>query len=275
MVVAALLMMVTLRVMSGGRRLGRFSVQRYLGGFHVAFGSSIVQQGKRTRRETITPLRPLFSRRAPPTGVGQRRWEAVCVHRLSALGSTMPGTEDALLENRRAFVAFARQRLGDPDLAEDVVQDSLLKALSAAHQPDAGQNTVAWFYRILRRSIIDLYRRADARSRAMERFAQEFPESPGTEDERLLCQCFKRLLPSVPAQYRELLTAVDLQGEDPGEVARRLGVSRNNLTVRLHRARKHLREALTENCQACGNEGYLECTCDEPRATGKKTGLGT
>lgn len=177
----------------------------------------------------------------------------------------MSATEQAILENFQTFVAFARKRVGDPHLAEDIVQDSLVKALSAENKPADEEDTVAWFYRILRRSIIDLYRRKDARTRALERFAQEFPEEPVEEDERLLCQCFARLLPSVPPQYRELLSAVDLQGEDIGEVASRLGVTRNNLTVRLHRARKHLKDALTQTCQACSNEGCLDCTCEEPK----------
>ena len=177
----------------------------------------------------------------------------------------MPGTEDAILENFQTFVGFVRKRVGDPHLAEDIVQDSLLKALSADNKPTDEENIVPWFYRILRRSIIDVYRRTDARARALEKFAQEFPEEPGAEDERLLCQCFKKLLPSIPAQYRDVLMAVDLQDEDIGEVANRLGVTRNNLTVRLHRARKHLKDAVTETCQACSDEGCLDCTCEEPK----------
>jgi len=177
----------------------------------------------------------------------------------------MPGIEESILENLQTFVAFVRKRVGDPHLAEDIVQESLIKALSAENKPAEEENATAWFYRILRRSIIDLYRRTDARNRALERFGQEFSEEPGAEDERVLCQCFKRLLPSVPPQYRELLSAVDLQGEDIGEVANRLGVTRNNLTVRLHRARKHLRDALTETCRACSDEGCLDCTCEEPQ----------
>lgn len=189
----------------------------------------------------------------------------------------MPEIEKAILENLQTFVAFARNRLGDPYLAEDIVQDSLLKALSAENKPNDEENTVAWFYRILRRSIIDIYRRNDARTRALERFQQQLPEEPDPEDERLLCQCFKRLLPSVPPQYRDLLSAVDLQGEDIGDVANRLGVTRNNLTVRLHRARKHLKDALAETCRACSDEGCLDCTCEEPKgkAAEAKPGANT
>jgi RNA polymerase sigma factor (sigma-70 family) len=110
----------------------------------------------------------------------------------------MPGIEDAILENFQTFVAFVRKRVGDPHLAEDIVQGSLLKAFAADHKPTEEENAIAWFYRILRRSIIDVYRRTDVRTRALERFARELPEEPSAEDERLLCQCFKKLLLGSP-----------------------------------------------------------------------------
>lgn len=176
----------------------------------------------------------------------------------------MRRVEDAIVENLQVFVAFARRRLGDEHLAEDVVQDSLIKALSADRQPRGEEETVTWFYRILRRSIIDLYRKQGARDRALERFKSELPENPDEVEERELCQCFHRLLPLVPEQYRDLIDEVDLKGNDVAAVAQKLGVTRNNLTVRLHRARKHLRKALTDNCGACSAHGCIDCTCNDP-----------
>jgi len=175
----------------------------------------------------------------------------------------MQPVEASLLANLKTFVAFARKRVGDAHLAEDVVQESLVKALAAARKPAMAEDTVAWFYRILRRSIIDLYRRQDARQRALERFQQGLPDVPTARVERLLCQCFKRLLPAVPEQYRELLQRIDLDGHEADAVAAELGLTKNNLTVRLHRARKHLREQVTRNCRACSKHGCLDCTCGE------------
>lgn len=174
----------------------------------------------------------------------------------------MTDVEDSLVKNLQTFIGFARNRLGDSHLAEDVVQESLVKALAANRKPVGEEDTVAWFYRILRRSIIDLYRRNDVRSRALDRFEAELPETPSSEEERLLCQCFQRLLPGVPEQYRDLLQKIDLEGRDFAEVAAALGVTGNNLTVRLHRARKHLRELLAKNCRACSTHGCLDCTCE-------------
>lgn len=178
----------------------------------------------------------------------------------------MDSMDEAVVKNLKTFIAFARKRVGDPHLAEDLVQESLLKALAAAGRPDGDEDTVAWFYRILRRTIIDLYRRRAARSRALDRLEQDLTESPGPSDARVLCACFKRLLPVVPETYRELLEQIDLQGKEPGLVAQELGLTRNNLTVRLHRARRHLREVLSKTCRACSRHGCLDCTCREEEA---------
>jgi RNA polymerase sigma-70 factor (ECF subfamily) len=60
-----------------------------------------------------------------------------------------------------------------------------------------------------------------------------------------------------------LLQRIDLDGEDSGAVADDLHITRNNLTVRLHRARKQLAEELTKNCKACAKHGCLDCSCGE------------
>jgi RNA polymerase sigma factor (sigma-70 family) len=173
----------------------------------------------------------------------------------------MAKVEDALLENLNAFVAFARKRVGDPELAADLVQDSLLKALKSADKPVDGEGAVTWFYRILRHSIINLYRRRDVRERALERLQAQLPEQPDTDAERVLCQCVKRLLPGLPEQYRDVLQRVDLDGMSPREAASALGLTFNNLNVRLHRGRKRLREKVEATCHVCSKHGCLDCSC--------------
>ncbi len=174
----------------------------------------------------------------------------------------MAKAEDALIENLNAFVAFARKRMGDPELAADLVQDSLLKALKSSDQPRDSEGAVTWFYRILRYSIIDLYRRRDVRDRALECLQAELPEQPDAASERVLCQCVKRLLPDLPEQYREVLQRVDLEGVTPKEAAQALGTTLNNLNVRLHRARQRLRERVEATCRLCSKHGCLDCSCE-------------
>jgi len=64
----------------------------------------------------------------------------------------MSRLEESLIANLHAFTAFARSRVGDPHLAEDVVQDSIVKALSSGKQPAGEEDTITWFYRILRQT---------------------------------------------------------------------------------------------------------------------------
>lgn len=176
----------------------------------------------------------------------------------------MPEAVEPLTRNMQAFVAFARKRVRDPHLAEDVVQESLLKALRAKRKPQPGEDVVAWFYRILRHSLIDVYRRTGAREHALERFKAELPDEIDAGAERVICQCVKRLLPELPASYRDLLHAVDLNGQSLKEAAVELGISANNLNVRLHRARQRLRKELERSCGVCSTHGCLNCSCDNP-----------
>jgi RNA polymerase sigma-70 factor (ECF subfamily) len=166
-----------------------------------------------------------------------------------------------LLDNVDEFTNFARKRLSDPDLAADAVQESLLKALKAADQIRDEENVKAWFYRILRRTIIDLYRRRDARDRALAGLERELNSPADEEETRIVCACMERLLPIMTPQYSALLQRIDLNEESPDSVAASLGISRGNLNVRLHRARQQLKRRLEENCRVCAKHGCLDCHC--------------
>ncbi|HET7768448.1 MAG TPA: sigma factor, partial [Chloroflexota bacterium] len=69
---------------------------------------------------------------------------------------------EPLLAARERFLAFVRSRISDPDLAEDILQESLLKAVRAAPAVDDDQRLAAWFYRVLQNAIVDAYRRRAA-----------------------------------------------------------------------------------------------------------------
>lgn len=174
----------------------------------------------------------------------------------------MKDITEQLVGNLNEFLAFARGRLGEPELAADAVQESLLKALKNSDQIRAEESVKAWFYRILRRTIIDLYRRRDVHQRAADRLQAELDSPPSDEEERTVCACMERLMPGLKPEYSTLLRRLDLNGEEVTPVAASLGITKNNLTVRLHRARQQLRERLEETCRVCANHGCLDCTCD-------------
>jgi RNA polymerase sigma factor (sigma-70 family) len=179
---------------------------------------------------------------------------------------TVPETAiaDALLANLTALRAFARRRLGDEHLAADAVQESVLRALKSKNTLSHDENLLAWLYRILRNVLTDLHRRKSARMQAMEHFAEEVAAGGGAdaEIEQMACACFRGLLPVMRPDYAQVLQLSDLDGLPAETVARQLGITRSNLKVRLHRARRQLRERLEQTCQLCAAHGCLDCHCN-------------
>ena len=70
------------------------------------------------------------------------------------------------------------------------------------------------------------------------------------------------LIPTLKPEYAEILRRVDLEGAAVPSVAAELGISANNVTVRLHRARQALKKQLERCCGTCATHGCLDCTCD-------------
>ena len=179
-----------------------------------------------------------------------------------------------LLAARDRLLAYVRSRIADADLAEDVLQDSLLKALRAAPELKDEARLVPWFYRVLQNAIVDAYRRRGVeRSRITGLERADAVEAPAPEDETVLCECLRRLVPSLKPEYAELVTALELNGEAPEAAAGRLGITPNNLKVRRHRARQALRRRLEETCRVCAEHHCLDCTCRSERTGAAAPGV--
>src|SRR6266567_572236 len=82
-----------------------------------------------------------------------------------------PGALAALVGSHREFLAFVERRVGDRALAEEILQDALVKSL--AHVAEIRESAIGWFYRVLRNAIIDHARRRSAQSRGLDAFAAE------------------------------------------------------------------------------------------------------
>lgn len=178
------------------------------------------------------------------------------------MNSSIGTLERQLLERRAALLGFIRSKIDDDELAEDILQESLLRALQAAPELQDEEKLVPWFYRILRNAITDTYRRHAAAAHRLERLALEQPQAElPPEDEAALCACFREVLPTMKPEYAELIEAMDLSNEQPEHVAERLDITRNNLKVRHHRARQQLRQRLEETCRTCATHGCIDCTC--------------
>ncbi len=166
------------------------------------------------------------------------------------------------MAERRRFLGFLLNRVGDPDLAEDLLQTAVLQALRRAETLRDDERVVAWIYRILRNVLTDHRRREATGARAVERVAGlELPEAPPPELEAQICACIGGLLETLPPQYGEILRLVELEEVAPTEAGGRIGLSAGNARVRLHRARAALRDRVEQMCRTCARHGCLDCTC--------------
>jgi RNA polymerase sigma-70 factor (ECF subfamily) len=182
-----------------------------------------------------------------------------------------PDLEHHFQRERGRLLALARRIVGDPDLAEDVLQESLLRALHAAPDLDYAEPIAPWLFAVVRNAALDAYRRERRAADALARYAREAAEPPGdpplpAEEAAEVCACVLDLVPTLKPAYAAVIEA-DLAGRDPEAVADELGVTRNNLKVRRHRARQQLRERLEATCRLCATHGCLDCTCKTPDPT--------
>jgi len=166
-----------------------------------------------------------------------------------------------LLAHRSKLVAYVTGKVQDADLAEDIVQDGLIKALRTAPDLREDEKLLPWFYRVLQNAIIDEYRKEGRMAKRQEAYALDQELTISDEDRSAVCECFKDLMPTLKQEYAEVIEALDLREEEPDLVADRLGVTRGNLKVRAHRARQQLKSKLEQTCQMCAKHGCLNCTC--------------
>ena len=171
----------------------------------------------------------------------------------------------ALLDLRNQFLAFLRRRVDDPAVAEDILQAAYVRALESAHRLRAEESVVAWFYRILRNSIIDNFRRRTTENAALERWAAELENARAAEPQLYdtTCRCIASALDTLRPAYADLLRAVDLAETGLTAYAETHDISPANAAVRAHRARAALRRQLLKTSGACAAHACIDCTCRE------------
>lgn len=173
-----------------------------------------------------------------------------------------------ILEERRAeFLLYLRSRLRDCDDAEDVLQDFCIKVLAKSGQIRNESSTTAWLRTVLKSVLADYFRhKAAERSRFQELAAdwrvmhdQAGPPVLGEiNPDQTECSCLHKMLPKLKSEYTDVILRVDLAQESRAEAASALGTTTGNVRVRLHRARRALKEALRTSCRQCQQEGCFE-----------------
>ena len=172
-----------------------------------------------------------------------------------------PEALERLLEGRRKFLAFLEKRVGSRAVAEDLLQDAFVRGLERGGELRDEESVVAWFYRLLRNSVIDYYRKQQAGGRALESWARQAETAILPQERQEVCGCFRDFLHMLKPEYRTALEVVDLGEGTLKDLAQQAGISPGNAAVRVHRARAALREQIQQACATCAEHGCLDCQC--------------
>ena len=151
-----------------------------------------------------------------------------------------------LSSNRKRLYRIAYAWTGNTHLADDLVQQTLLKALSNKKQLRDFSAAEGWLFRILANCLTD-YRRAkreilsDNDLEIVDKFT---PEHQFKEEQ--LVQKVRRAVNRLPINHRQVVTLVDLEEFSYASVAHILDVPVGTVMSRLCRGRRALRELLLE-----------------------------
>lgn len=189
--------------------------------------------------------------------------------------ASAPGGQAADAEKRASFEREALVHLdslyrvalrltGNPAEADDLVQETMLKAYRAWHQFERGTNAKGWLLTILRHAFINEYRRRTRHPEtvdidAIEPFSvfQEVQDDDpqGTFFDRIVDDEVLRAIDTLPEQFRETVVLSDVEGLSYEEIARVLEVPVGTVKSRLFRARRLLQQKLYD--YAVG-QGYIK-----------------
>lgn len=142
--------------------------------------------------------------------------------------------------------AFARGLCGRPDMADDLVQETMLKAWAAQDRFEPGTSMRAWTFVILRNAYLTDMRRNRFRGEYDEGVAERILTAPAGQEEPIHLSDMHRALLTLPAERREALLLVGAGGFSYEDAAQICGCAVGTIKSRVGRARATLTSMLED-----------------------------
>jgi RNA polymerase sigma-70 factor (ECF subfamily) len=179
--------------------------------------------------------------------------------------STQEVFEALALEHFDALYNMAVRLTRNPAEAQDLVQETYLKAYRFFHRFELGTNVKAWLFTILRNTYINTYRKV-SRQQPQVDFDQVAPfyadtsshpewTGRGSTEEMLrylVHDDVKRALEALPEEYRMVVLLADLEDFSYKEIAEIMDCPVGTVMSRLFRGRRLLRQSLAEFARTSG-----------------------
>jgi RNA polymerase sigma-70 factor, ECF subfamily len=153
-----------------------------------------------------------------------------------------------------ALLAFIDRRVRSREVAEDILQEVMLRIHRSASGVERAESVGGWVYAIARNAITDHYRSASVR-RELARGSELDPgvvTGPGDDPADVrgeLARCITPLLERLSPSFREALTLTEVEGLTQEDAAARAGLSLSGMKSRVQRARRQLKQVLVRCCE--------------------------
>ncbi|HNW92514.1 MAG TPA: sigma-70 family RNA polymerase sigma factor [bacterium] len=155
-------------------------------------------------------------------------------------------------ENRERILRYLT-RLAGAAAAEDIAQETFIRAYRALAEFGGEAQAATWLYRIATNCAHDHFRRTAARGGAAagDEALASIPVAAEQERQAIRHEaqtCISDLVQNLPESYRVVLTLSDMEGLADREVAEVLGLSVSTAKMRLHRARARMKRLFADHC---------------------------
>jgi len=181
--------------------------------------------------------------------------------------------DESLAPHRDAIYRYVLGIVRDPPVAEDLTQETLLRAHRKLSTLDDPSRLVPWLYRIATNICRDRFRQASYRQRPgsldsdgasdqspAHAIADTAPRLDKVMEQKEMSACVQDYLAGLSDPYRAVVLLHDAEGLTNPEIAEMLGMSLATVKIRLHRARAKLRDALDRACSFSSDErGVVVC----------------